>query len=36
MEEVLFSRSEHEIRSAIHTLQDAILKLRHINWPRYR
>jgi hypothetical protein len=35
MEEVLFSRCKYEIRSAIHALQDAVLKLRHIRWPRY-
>jgi len=31
MEEVLFSRRENEICSAIYTLKNAILKLRHIN-----
>src|SRR5215472_14838668 len=29
VEEVLFSRCKYEIRSAIHALQDAVLKLRH-------
>jgi hypothetical protein len=29
MEEVLFSRCEYEIRSAIDALEDAILKLGH-------
>ena len=31
VEEVLFSRCEYEIRSAVHALEDAILKLRHSN-----
>ena len=31
VEEVLFSRCEHEIRSAVYTLKDAVLKLRHSN-----
>jgi hypothetical protein len=30
VEEVLFSRCEYKIRSAIDALEDAILKLRHI------
>jgi hypothetical protein len=29
VEEVLFSRCKYELRSAIHALEDAILKLRH-------
>jgi hypothetical protein len=33
MEEVLFSRCKYEIRSAIDTLEDAVLKLRHIRFP---
>ncbi len=36
VEEVLFSRRKYEIRSAIHALEDAVLKLRHIHWPRYQ
>jgi hypothetical protein len=35
VEEMLFSRRKYEIRSAIHALQDAVLKFRHIRWPRY-
>ena len=35
MEEVLFSRCKYEIRPAIDTFEDAILKLRHIAIPRY-
>jgi len=31
VEEVLFSRCEYEICSAIYTLEDAILELRHSN-----
>jgi hypothetical protein len=31
VEEVLFSRCENEICSAINALEDAILKLRHSN-----
>jgi hypothetical protein len=34
MEEVLFSRCKYEIRSTIDTFEDAILKLRHIRFPR--
>ena len=34
MEKVLFTRGEHEIRSAIYTFEDAILKLRHGLYPR--
>jgi hypothetical protein len=30
VEEVLFSRCEYEIRSAIAAFKDAVLKLRHI------
>jgi len=33
MEEVLFSRCKYEIRPAIHTLEDSILKLRHSTLP---
>jgi hypothetical protein len=29
MEEVLFSRCEYEIGSAVYTLEDAVLKVRH-------
>jgi hypothetical protein len=29
VEEMLFSRCKYEIRSAIRTLKDAVLKLRH-------
>jgi hypothetical protein len=35
VEEVLFSRSEDEIRSAINALEYAVLKLRHGNWSPY-
>jgi hypothetical protein len=31
VEEVLFSRCEYKIRSAVHALKDAVLKLRHSN-----
>jgi len=31
VEEMLFSRSKYEICSAVYTLEDAVLKLRHIN-----
>jgi hypothetical protein len=34
MEEMLFSRCKYEIRSAIYALEDAVLKLRHIRFPR--
>jgi hypothetical protein len=33
VEEVLFSRCKYEIRSAIHTLENAILKLGHGVFP---
>jgi len=33
VEKVLFTRGEHEIRSAIYALEDAILKLRHACIP---
>ena len=32
VEEVLFSRCKYEVCSAINTLKNAILKLRHGNW----
>jgi hypothetical protein len=35
VEEMLFSRCKYKIRSAIYALQDAVLKFRHIRWPRY-
>lgn len=35
MEEVLFSRGENKIGAAIYALEDAILKFRHIYWPRF-
>jgi hypothetical protein len=35
MEEVLFSRGEDKIGPAIHALEDAVLKFRHISWPRF-
>src|SRR5579862_8273565 len=31
VEEVLFSRCEYELCSAVYTLEDAVLKLRHSN-----
>ena len=34
VEEMLFSRCKYEIRSTIDTFEDAILKLRHIRFPR--
>ena len=36
VEEVLFSRCEYEVCSAIYALEDAILKLRHSNFVPYR
>jgi hypothetical protein len=35
VEEVLFSRCKDEICSAVYTLENAILKLRHGNWSPY-
>jgi hypothetical protein len=35
VEEVLFSRCKYEICSAINTLENAILKLRHGNWSPF-
>jgi hypothetical protein len=35
VEEVLFSRCEREVRSAINALERTILKLRHGNWSPY-
>jgi len=32
VEEVLFSRCEYKIRTTIDALEDAILKLGHIQW----
>jgi hypothetical protein len=34
VEKVLLARSEDEIRTAVYTLEDAILKLRHCLYPR--
>ena len=36
VEEVLFSRCEYEICSAIYALENAVLKLRHSTVPRYQ
>src|SRR5262249_54366027 len=34
VKEVLLACGEYEIRSAVHTLEDSILKLRHGHYPR--